>query len=224
MSLRILADHGRAMTFLLADGVLPTNEGRGYVLRRQIRRAVRHARLLGFEGEITGPLVDATVETMGAAYPDLVRQHDFLRQRAAREEARFGETLRRGLDPARRHCWAEGDVSGEDAFFLHDTLGFPVEVTAEIAADRGRSARPGRLQGADGGAAAPGPGGPGGEAPGPRGGDGAARWRPSSPTCSRPPAPTSSSATAKRSPPPGSWPCSTRRSRSGGPRPAARST
>jgi len=138
VSLRILADHGRAMTFLLGDGVLPTNEGRGYVLRRMIRRAVRHARLLGFEGEITGPLVDATVETMGAAYPDLVRQHDFLRQMAGREEARFGETLRRGLDLL-DDLLGKGDVSGEDAFFLHDTLGFPVEVTAEIAADRGRS-------------------------------------------------------------------------------------
>ena len=138
VSLRILADHGRAMTFLLADGVLPTNEGRGYVLRRQIRRAVRHARLLGFEGEISGPLVDATVETMGEAYPDLVRRHDFVRQMAAREEARFGETLRRGLDLL-DDLLAKGDVSGEDAFFLHDTLGFPVEVTAEIAADRGRA-------------------------------------------------------------------------------------
>jgi alanyl-tRNA synthetase len=138
VSLRILADHGRAMTFLLADGVLPTNEGRGYVLRRQIRRAVRHARLLGFEGEITGPLVDATVETMGEAYPDLVRRHDFVRQMAAREEARFGETLRRGLDLL-DELVGKGDISGADAFFLHDTLGFPVEVTAEIAADRGRS-------------------------------------------------------------------------------------
>ncbi|HYT40541.1 MAG TPA: alanine--tRNA ligase, partial [Acidimicrobiia bacterium] len=138
VSLRILADHGRSMTFLLADGVMPTNEGRGYVLRRQIRRAVRHARLLGFEGEITGPLVDATVETMGGAYPDLGRQHGFLRQMAGREEARFGETLRRGLDLL-DDLLAKGDVSGEDAFFLHDTLGFPVEVTAEIAADRGRS-------------------------------------------------------------------------------------
>ena len=138
VSLRILADHGRAMTFLITDGVLPTNEGRGYVLRRQIRRAVRHARLLGFEGEITGPLVDATVETMGDAYPDLVRQHDFVRQMAAREEARFGETLRRGLDML-DDLLGKGDVSGQEAFFLHDTLGFPVEVTAEIAADRGRA-------------------------------------------------------------------------------------
>src|SRR5439155_8814582 len=138
VSLRILADHGRAMTFLMADGVLPGNEGRGYVLKRMIRRAVRHARLLGLERDITGPLVDATVETMGDAYPELVRQHDFVRQVAEREEARFGETLRRGLDLL-DELVAKGDVSGEDAFFLHDTLGFPVEVTAEIAADRGRA-------------------------------------------------------------------------------------
>ncbi|HVW31471.1 MAG TPA: alanine--tRNA ligase-related protein, partial [Acidimicrobiia bacterium] len=92
----------------------------------------------GFEGEITGPLVDATVELMGGAYPDLVRQKEFVRQMAAREEARFGETLRRGLDLL-DDLLGRGDVSGEDAFFLHDTLGFPVEVTAEIAADRGRA-------------------------------------------------------------------------------------
>ena len=226
VSLRILADHGRAMTFLLADGVLPTNEGRGYVLRRQIRRAVRHARLLGFEGEITGPLVDATVETMGAAYPDLGRQHDFLRQMAAREEARFGETLRRGLDLL-DDILAQGDVSGEDAFFLHDTLGFPVEVTAEIAADRGRSldlagfrermeaqrrrAREARAAGAAGEGAAPGERPPG--------------WpHRCSPICSKPPVPTSSSATANRSPPPRSWRCSSGPNPSGGPTPGARST
>ncbi|MGH8971889.1 MAG: alanine--tRNA ligase [Acidimicrobiia bacterium] len=137
VSLRILAEHGRAMTFLIADGVMPGNEGREYVLRRIIRRAVRHARLLGVEDPVTGPLVDATVETMGGAYPDLVRTHDFIRTIAGREEARFGQTLRRGLDLL-DDLLGKGDVSGEDAFFLHDTLGFPVEVTAEIAGERGR--------------------------------------------------------------------------------------
>jgi alanyl-tRNA synthetase len=137
VSLRILAEHGRAMTFLIADGVMPGNEGREYVLRRIIRRAVRHARLLGVEDPVTGPLVDATVETMGGAYPDLVRTHDFIRTIAGREEGRFGQTLRRGLDLL-DDLLAKGDVSGEDAFFLHDTLGFPVEVTAEIAGERGR--------------------------------------------------------------------------------------
>jgi alanyl-tRNA synthetase len=138
VSLRILAEHGRAMSFLVADGVSPGNQGRGYVLRRIIRRAVRHARLLGLEGSVTGPLVDATVESMGAAYPELARQHDFVRQVAGREEARFGQTLRRGLDLL-DDMLSRGDVSGDDAFFLHDTLGFPVEVTTEIAAERGRS-------------------------------------------------------------------------------------
>ena len=138
VSLRILAEHGRAMTFVLGDGVMPGNEGREYVLRRIIRRAVRHARLLGHEGAVTGPLVDATVETMGGAYPELVRQHDFIRNVAGREEARFAETMRRGLDLL-DDLLAKGDVSGGDAFFLHDTLGFPVEVTSEIAAERGRS-------------------------------------------------------------------------------------
>jgi alanyl-tRNA synthetase len=138
VSLRILAEHGRAMSFLIADGVFPGNEGRGYVLRRIIRRAARHARLLGLEESVTGPLVDATVETMSAAYPELARQHDFVRQVAGREEARFGQTLRRGLDFL-DEVLGRGDVSGEDAFFLHDTLGFPVEVTTEIAAERGRA-------------------------------------------------------------------------------------
>ncbi|MDQ3946967.1 MAG: alanine--tRNA ligase, partial [Actinomycetota bacterium] len=138
VSLRILAEHGRAMTFLIADGVLPGNEGREYVLRRIIRRAVRHARLLGVEEPVAGSLVDATVETMAGAYPDLARSHDFVRTVAGREEARFGETLRRGLDLL-DDILGKGDVPGETAFFLHDTLGFPVEVTAEIAAERGRA-------------------------------------------------------------------------------------
>ncbi len=136
-SLRIMAEHARAMTFLLADGVLPGNEGRQYVLRRIIRRAVRHARLLGVDDPVTGPLVDATIETMGGAYPDLVRQHEFIRKVAGREEASFGQTLRRGLELL-DDLLGQGDVSGEDAFFLHDTLGFPVEITQEIAAERGR--------------------------------------------------------------------------------------
>ncbi|MGH8998298.1 MAG: alanine--tRNA ligase [Acidimicrobiia bacterium] len=137
VSLRILAEHGRALSFLITDGVLPGNEGRGYVLRRVIRRAARHARLLGVDDQVTGPLVDATVETMGAAYPDLSRQHDFIRTVAGREEARFAQTLRRGLEML-DELLAKGDISGQEAFYLHDTLGFPVEVTSEIAAERNR--------------------------------------------------------------------------------------
>src|SRR4029453_11540128 len=96
--LRILADHGRTMTFLVADGVVPSNEGRGYVLRAIIRRAIRHAYLLGAQNVVTPSLVDATVDVMGGAYPELVQQHDLVRAVVQREEERFRQTLARGLD------------------------------------------------------------------------------------------------------------------------------
>jgi alanyl-tRNA synthetase len=137
VSLRILADHARSMTFLVNDGVVPSNEERGYVLRRIIRRAVRHAYRLGAEGGVTGRMVDATVEVMGEAYPDLVKHHDVIVKVVGREEERFRQTLERGLDLL-DEVLAEGDVSGERAFFLHDTLGFPVDLTREIAEERGR--------------------------------------------------------------------------------------
>ena len=137
VSLRILAEHGRSMTFLVADGVVPSNEDRGYVLRRIIRRAVRHAFLLGSEDLVTPALVDATVEVMGAAYPDLVKQHAVVRDIVRREEERFRTTLTRGLDFLDGVVQG-GDVTGDDAFFLHDTLGFPIDLTREIAGERGR--------------------------------------------------------------------------------------
>ncbi|MEX2100634.1 MAG: alanine--tRNA ligase, partial [Acidimicrobiia bacterium] len=133
--LRILADHARTFTFLIADGVVPSNEGRGYVLRRIIRRAVRHAYLLGTENLVTPTLVDAVITVMGDAYPELVRQHDLVLAIAQREEERFRQTLARGLDLL-DGVLARGDVSGEDAFFLHDTLGFPIDLTREIAEER----------------------------------------------------------------------------------------
>ncbi|MEX1009549.1 MAG: alanine--tRNA ligase [Acidimicrobiia bacterium] len=133
--LRILADHGRTMTFLVADGVVPSNEGRGYVLRAIIRRAVRHAFLLGAQQLVTPALVDATVDVMGNAYPELVKQHGLVRSVVQREEERFRQTLARGLDLL-DGILAEGDVTGSDAFFLHDTLGFPIDLTREIAAER----------------------------------------------------------------------------------------
>ena len=102
--LRILADHGRTMTFLIADGVVPSNEGRGYVLRAIIRRAVRHAYLLGAEQQMVTPaLVDATVDVMGNAYPELVTSHDLVRSVVRREEERFRQTLAARPRPARRH-------------------------------------------------------------------------------------------------------------------------
>jgi alanyl-tRNA synthetase len=137
VSLRILAEHGRTMTFLVTDGVVPSNEERGYVLRRIIRRAVRHAFLLGADEIVTPALVDATVAVMGAAYPDIVKSRDLVIGVVSREEERFRQTLTRGLEFL-DGVLERGDVSGEDAFFLHDTLGFPIDLTREIAGERNR--------------------------------------------------------------------------------------
>ena len=138
VSMRILADHARSSSFLISDGVFPSNEDRGYVLRRIIRRAVRHAWLLGVEDPIMPQLVDAVVAIMSVDYPDLERNHGFVRDVLDREERRFRETLRTGstiLDDALAGL-GEGDVlDGGVAFKLHDTYGFPLEVTEEICAE-----------------------------------------------------------------------------------------
>ena len=138
VSMRILADHARSSSFLISDGVFPSNEDRGYVLRRIIRRAVRHAWLLGVEDPIMPELVDAVVAIMGVDYPDLERNHGFVRDVLDREERRFRETLRTGsaiLDDALAGL-GEGDIlDGGVAFKLHDTYGFPLEVTEEICAE-----------------------------------------------------------------------------------------
>ncbi len=138
VSLRILAEHARTMTFLVSDGVVPSNEERGYVLRRIIRRAVRHAYRLGAQNLVAPDLVEATVAAMGEAYPELVKHRELIVKVVTREEERFRQTLERGLDLL-DGLLEEGDVSGERAFFLHDTLGFPVDLTREIAEERGRS-------------------------------------------------------------------------------------
>lgn len=140
VSLRILAEHARTMSFLVSDGVFPSNEGRGYVLRRIIRRAVRHAYLLEVDHLVTPALVDTTVEVMGEAYPDLVKNHDFVRNVVAREEERFRQTLKQGTSilDGELDALADGQVlSGATAFLLHDTLGFPLELTREITLERG---------------------------------------------------------------------------------------
>jgi len=138
VSLRILAEHARTMTFLIADGVVPSNEERGYVLRRIIRRAVRHAYRLGVERSVTPAVAEATIEVMGAAYPEIVRQRDLILDMVEREETRFRATLARGVELL-EELVAAGDVGGEDAFFLHDTLGFPIDLTREIAGERDRA-------------------------------------------------------------------------------------
>jgi len=136
--LRIMADHGRAMSMLVADGVLPANEGRGYVLRRVIRRAVRRARQLGVTDPITPRLVDAAVGVLGAAYPSLAEQHRLITDVVAREEDGFLRTLATGSTILEEQLASgAGSVSGEVAFRLHDTYGFPVELTVEIAEEAG---------------------------------------------------------------------------------------
>jgi alanyl-tRNA synthetase len=140
VSLRILGDHGRAVTFLIADKVVPSNEGRGYVLRRLLRRAVRHGVLLGAKDNIMPVLVNATVDTMGEAYPALVDKRDAILEMAEREEGRFRRTLESGhrlLDEALEPLAEGATLAGDVAFKLHDTHGFPRELTQEILAERG---------------------------------------------------------------------------------------
>ena len=137
-SLRIIADHSRAFTFAVADGVFPSNEGRGYVLRRLIRRAVLRAQQLGRHELITEELVDAVLGTMGTAYPKLVRDVDRIKKVVVHEEEAFLRTLRQGTSLLEDELARDGrTISGELAFRLHDTFGFPFELTKEIASDRG---------------------------------------------------------------------------------------
>jgi alanyl-tRNA synthetase len=138
VALRVMADHGRAMSMLVADGVLPANEGRGYVLRRVVRRAVLAARRLGVETPITPVLVRAATEVLGAAWPALVANQDVILNVVTREEAGFDRTLRAGLGRL-EEAFATGEkvLAGDVAFTLHDTHGFPVELTEELARDAG---------------------------------------------------------------------------------------
>jgi alanyl-tRNA synthetase len=140
IALRILADHGRAMSMVVADGVLPANEGRGYVLRRVIRRAVRRARQLGVTEPFTPRLVDVAVGVLGGAYPSLAEQHQLVSDVIAREEEGFLRTLATGSSILGEELDAAGDtLAGEVAFRLHDTYGFPVELTVEIAEEAGKT-------------------------------------------------------------------------------------
>jgi alanyl-tRNA synthetase len=142
VAIRRIADHGRAMTMLVSDGVLPSNEGRGYVLRRIIRRAVLAARRAGSDAALAAPLVDATIEKMGSAYPVLVKDRDLIVEILEREEAGFARTLRTGLtllEEARDGVLAKKATifPGDVAFKLHDTHGFPIELTDEIVGESG---------------------------------------------------------------------------------------
>lgn len=147
MALRVMADHARSVTFMIADGILPGNEGREYVLRRLLRRAVMKGNLLGAEGAFMGRFVDQIIEVMGDVYPEIVENRELIHRVVLSEEERFGATLRQGrayLAEALERL--DGDeLSGATAFTLHDTYGFPLEVTEEICAERGISVNRGEF-------------------------------------------------------------------------------
>tara|TARA_Y100000588_G_scaffold57063_1_gene54915 strand:- start:27606 stop:30227 length:2622 start_codon:yes stop_codon:yes gene_type:complete len=137
-SLRVIADHIRSCAFLVLDGVMPSNEGRGYVLRRIIRRAVRHGNKLGAKGTFFHQLVGALIEQMGDAYPELAKHQSIIEKVLRIEEEQFGKTLERGLAILEEHLSAlEGDViPGDVVFKLYDTYGFPADLTADVARER----------------------------------------------------------------------------------------
>ncbi len=139
-SLRVLAEHARSSMMMINDGVFPSNEGRGYVLRRIIRRAVRHAYLLGCEKLVMPSLVETSLGIMKGAYPELATNSDFILGVITREEEKFRSTLRTGLGILEdEFAGKTSSISGSSAFALHDTYGFPLELTQEIASERGVS-------------------------------------------------------------------------------------
>ena len=142
ISIRVVTDHVRSATFMIADGVIPSNEGRGYVLRRILRRASRHGKLLGIDRLFLTELCELAIEESEGAYPELREKHDYILRVVLREEERFHATLDGGLgllSEVVEKTLAEGGktLAGADAFKLYDTYGFPVDLTREIAAERG---------------------------------------------------------------------------------------
>ncbi|WP_298918283.1 alanine--tRNA ligase [uncultured Roseobacter sp.] len=139
---RVIADHLRSTSFLMADGVMPSNDGRGYVLRRIMRRAMRHAHLLGAKDPLMHRLVPALVQKMGAAYPELGQAQSMIEQTLLQEETRFRQTLDRGLkllDEELARLPEEADLPGDAAFKLYDTYGFPLDLTQDALREKGRS-------------------------------------------------------------------------------------
>jgi len=142
VSYRVIADHGRAVTFLIGDGAIPGNEGRSYVLRLILRRAARHGRLLGFTGPFLADIAQVVIDMMGPHYVELLNRRDFILRVILEEEERFQQTLSTGLDlldelMTELNDRGENRISGPDAFKLYDTYGFPLDLTREIAVERG---------------------------------------------------------------------------------------
>ena len=137
VSLRIITDHARCVSFLISDGVIPGNEGRSYVLRMILRRALRHGKILGMELPFLYKLVDVVIENYGEAYPDLIKNKEKIKDTIKKEEERFSQTLDRGYKLLNEFIFDKKDVDGESAFRLYDTFGFPLELTKEIAEENG---------------------------------------------------------------------------------------
>ena len=137
ISLRIITDHARCVTFLISDGVIPGNEGRSYVLRMILRRALRHGKILGMDLPFLYKLVDTVVECYGGAYPELIKNKDKVIDVIKKEEERFAQTLDRGYKILDEFIAEKKDIDGENAFKLYDTFGFPFELTKEIATENG---------------------------------------------------------------------------------------
>lgn len=141
-SVRIITDHTRSVAFMVGDGILPSNEGRGYVLRRLLRRASRHGKLLGIKGAFLNELIDIVIKTSGEAYPELVEKESYIKKVVGIEEEKFAETLGQGLEILKTYedeMIASGNkvLEGEKVFKLYDTYGFPVDLTKEILSDAG---------------------------------------------------------------------------------------
>lgn len=142
VSIRLITDHIRSATFMISDGIMPTNEGRGYVLRRLIRRAARHGRLLGIEGKFLAALSAVVIEGSKDGYPELEEKKDFIFQVLTKEEEQFNKTIDQGLHilgemEEAMHKEGRTELSGEDAFKLYDTYGFPIDLTREILEEKG---------------------------------------------------------------------------------------
>ena len=142
VSVRILTDHSRAMTFMISDGIMPSNNGRGYVLRRIIRRAVRHGRKLGIKGSFLPVLAQRVIDTSKDGYPELEEKKDFILNVVKAEEDKFDKTYEQGMDILKEmedglRKEGKSSLSGEEAFRLYDTFGFPLDNTKEILAEDG---------------------------------------------------------------------------------------
>jgi alanyl-tRNA synthetase len=144
VSLRVITDHIRSTTFMVADGILPSNEGRGYVVRRLLRRAARHGRLLGIKGAFLADVVDTVIQENKTYYPELAEKRDYLKRVISMEEERFSTTIDQGLqllsamtENIESDANGKKTLGGEDAFKLYDTYGFPLDLTSEILAERG---------------------------------------------------------------------------------------